>query len=293
MKIEIRNLTKKYGQKKALHDINMTLDTGIYGLLGPNGAGKSTLMNILVGNLSQTDGEIICDGRDICRMGRTYRKLLGYVPQQQTLYPAFTGREFLNYMAVLKEVPKKEIKQRVEWAALQVNLHQELGKRLHAYSGGMKQRILLAGAILNFPRLLILDEPTAGLDPRERIRIRNFISSIAADRIVMIATHVVSDVEYISKQVILMNKGSIIRKNTIGSLTEEIRPFVYELQTETAKIQEIEEKYQVSNILSDGYQAYMRVISQHEPQEYQYQSAMPTLEDVYLYHFSKDERYYG
>lgn len=226
-------------------------------------------------------------------MGRNYRKLLGYVPQQQTLYPAFSGREFLNYMAVLKEVPKKEIKERVEWAAFQVNLQQQLEKRLHAYSGGMKQRILLAGAILNHPSILILDEPTAGLDPRERIRIRNLISSIAADKIVIIATHVVSDVEYISKQIILMNGGNMIRKDTISNLTAEISPFVFEVHTEASKIQEVGEKYRVSNILSDGYHAHMRIISDHEPQEYQYQKTMPTLEDVYLYHFSKEEEHCG
>ncbi len=293
MKIEINHLTKKYGTQKALDDINVTLDTGIYGLLGPNGAGKSTLMNILVGNLSQTEGEILCDGTDLCRMGRNYRKLLGYVPQQQTLYPAFSGREFLNYMAVLKEVPKKEIKERVEWAAFQVNLQQQLEKRLHAYSGGMKQRILLAGAILNHPSILILDEPTAGLDPRERIRIRNLISSIAADKIVIIATHVVSDVEYISKQIILMNGGNMIRKDTISNLTAEISPFVFEVHTEASKIREVGEKYRVSNILSDGYHAHMRIISDHEPQKYQYQKTMPTLEDVYLYHFSKEEEHCG
>lgn len=290
MNIEIKNLIKKYGKKKAVDDINMVLDSGVYGLLGPNGAGKSTLMNILTGNLSQTGGNIFCDGREIGKMGREYRKLLGYMPQQQAIYPSFTGREFLNYMAVLKEVPKQEITERISWAASKVNLGQELEKRLHAYSGGMKQRILLASVILNNPRLLILDEPTAGLDPQERIRIRNLISSIATDKIVIIATHVVPDVEYISKQIILMEKGRIIRKDSIRSLTEEIQPYVFEIQSHVAQIYDIEKSYHISNILSDGQQAHIRVISKEPPHGYTYQHTMPTLDDVYLYHFSNLER---
>ncbi len=292
MKLEICNLSKKYafrarkGEKIALNSLSMTLEEGIYGLLGPNGAGKSTLINILAGNLSQSDGAVYWDGEDIRKMGKSYRRLLGFMPQQQTIYPSFTGWEFLSYMAVLKEVPKKEIRRRVEWAAQQVNLQDELSKKLHAYSGGMKQRVLLAGAILNNPGFLILDEPTAGLDPRERIRIRNLISSLSSDRIVMIATHVVSDVEYISREVVLMSQGNMIRKDRINVLTDEVRPYVYELETDAADISIIEQQYRVSNILSDGYKAKVRVIAESRPEGYPYVSAMPTLEDVYLYHFS-------
>lgn len=292
MKIEIHNLSKKYtlrahkDEKIALNSLSMTLEEGIYGLLGPNGAGKSTLMNILVGNLSQSDGAVYCNGEDIRRMGKTYRRMLGYMPQQQTIYPSFTGWEFLSYMAVLKEVPKKEIRERVVWAAQQVNLQDELFKKLHAYSGGMKQRILLAGAILNNPRILILDEPTAGLDPRERIRIRNLISSLSSDKIVIIATHVVSDVEYISKEVILLSHGNMLRKDCICVLTDEVRPYVYELEADVSDISKIEQQYRVSNILSDGHKARMRVIAAKRPGGYLCSYAMPTLEDVYLYHFS-------
>lgn len=222
MKIEIKQLVKKYGRKEALAGVSMELSQGIYGLLGPNGAGKSTLINILVGNLAPTDGEVLCNGTKIEQMGKEYRRILGYMPQQQTIYPSFSGREFLNYMAVLKEVPKEQICERIEQVAAMVNLLEELEKRLGAYSGGMKQRILLAAAILNDPAILILDEPTAGLDPRERIRIRNLISKLAADKIVLIATHVVQDIEGISKEIILMNQGNIIRKDTIANLTEGI-----------------------------------------------------------------------
>ena len=243
MKIKIDNISKRYGDKLALDQFSISLDTGIYGLIGPNGAGKSTLMNILVGNLEQNEGTILYEGKDIRKMGKTYRRLLGYMPQQQKLYPMFNGLEFLTYMAVLKELPKDEIRDRIIWAANQVNLQDELGKKLSAYSGGMKQRILLAAAVLNEPMFLILDEPTAGLDPRERIRIRNLISSISANRIVLIATHVVSDVECISKEIILMKQGKLLRKDSITNLTNEIRPYIYEI---TAKTEEISLKQRSS-----------------------------------------------
>ena len=298
MQLEIHNLSKQYTQraqvngfflhkkeKKALSGLNMTFEEGIYGLLGPNGAGKSTLMNILVGNLSQSEGIVTYDGEDIRKMGKKYRRLLGYMPQQQTIYPFFTGWEFLSYMAVLKEVPKKVIKNRVEWAARQVNLQDELSKKLHAYSGGMKQRILLAGAILNNPEILILDEPTAGLDPRERIRIRNLISALSSNKIVIIATHVVSDVEYISKEIVLLSQGDMLRKGRISQLTDEVRSYVYELETDEEDISKIEEQYRVSNIFSDGHKAKIRVITEKKPEHYPCVYAMPTLEDVYLYHF--------
>lgn len=292
MILEIRNLSKKYtfwarkNEKMALNNLNMTLEEGVYGLLGPNGAGKSTLMNILAGNLSQTDGAVYCDGEEIRGMGKAYRRLLGFMPQQQTIYPSFTGWEFLSYMAVLKEIPKKEIHKRVEWAAGQVNLQEQLSKKLYAYSGGMKQRILLAGAILNDPELLILDEPTAGLDPRERIRLRNLISSLSSGRIVLIATHVVSDVEHISKEVVLLSQGNMLRKSRISTLTDEIRPYVYELEADMADLPTIEQQYRVSNILSDGNKARVRVIAENPPGNTPCSPAMPTLEDVYLYHFS-------
>lgn len=292
MRLEIRDLSKRYasmGERMALNGLNMVLEDGIYGLLGPNGAGKSTLMNILVGNLFQSHGTVCCDGEDIRSMGKKYRRLLGYMPQQQTIYPSFTGWEFLSYMAVLKEVPKKEVRERVCWAAQQVNLQDELFKKLHAYSGGMKQRILLAGAILNNPKLLILDEPTAGLDPRERIRIRNLVSSISSDKIVLIATHVVSDVEYISKEVVLLSQGDMLRKGSISALTDEVRPYVYELETDAANISQIEKKFRVSNILSDGCKVRMRILAKEGIENYDCRHAMPTLEDVYLYHFSSFE----
>ncbi|MCD8300564.1 MAG: ABC transporter ATP-binding protein [Clostridiales bacterium] len=289
MKIEISKLSKKYGEKYALRDVSLTLENGIYGLLGPNGAGKSTLMNILVGNLEQTKGSVRCDGEDIQKMGREYRSLLGYMPQQQNLYPGFSGWDFLAYMAALKGIPKEKTGERVAEVAAQVNLADELSKKLHAYSGGMRQRILLAAAIINDPALLILDEPTAGLDPRERIRIRNLISSISGNKTVIIATHVVSDVEHISREVMLLGGGQLIRKASISDLTDEIAPYVHEIAVPAYRIDEIEAAYCVSNILSDGKQARIRILADEPDTSWPVSPAIPTLEDVYLFHFQFKE----
>ena len=290
MKIRIEGLTKKYGELYALRDVETELGAGVYGLLGPNGAGKSTLMSILVGNLEQTAGAVYCDGADIRKMGKEYRKLLGYMPQQQNLYPGFTGWDFLAYMAALKNIPREETKKRVLEAAEQVNLQDELKKKLHAYSGGMRQRILLAAAVINDPALLILDEPTAGLDPRERIRIRNLISSISGNKTVIIATHVVSDVEHISREVMLLGRGRLIRKAGTGELTEEISSFVHEITVPAEAIPDVEKQYCVSNILSDGTKARIRILAERVSGRYEASATIPTLEDVYLYHFQLREK---
>lgn len=290
MKIRIEGLTKKYGELYALRDVETELGAGVYGLLGPNGAGKSTLMSILVGNLEQTAGVVYCDGADIRKMGKEYRKLLGYMPQQQNLYPGFTGWDFLAYMAALKNIPGEETKKRVLEAAEQVNLQDELKKKLHAYSDGMRQRILLAAAVINDPALLILDEPTAGLDPRERIRIRNLISSISGNKTVIIATHVVSDVEHISREVMLLGRGRLIRKAGTGELTEEISSFVHEITVPAEAIPEVEKQYCVSNILSDGTKARIRILAESVSGRYEASATIPTLEDVYLYHFQLREK---
>lgn len=242
MVLEIRSITKKYSAKTVLDKVSLKLEPGIYGLLGQNGAGKSTLMNIIVGILSPTSGQVVYDGQEISALGRGYRKILGYMPQQQSVCPNLSGAEFLAYMSALKDIPKKERKERISWAAEQVNMQNELGKRLDAYSGGMKQRILLASALLNDPDVLVLDEPTAGLDPKERIRIRNLISKISENKIVLIATHVVSDIELISRMVILLKGGKVLRNDTISKLTDEISPSVSEVVCDMDEIMRLEEK---------------------------------------------------
>lgn len=285
MVLEIRSITKKYSAKTVVDKVSLKLEPGIYGLLGQNGAGKSTLMNIIVGILSPTSGQVVYDGQEISALGRGYRKILGYMPQQQSVCPNLSGAEFLAYMSALKDIPKKERKERISWAAEQVNMQNELGKRLDAYSGGMKQRILLASALLNDPDVLVLDEPTAGLDPKERIRIRNLISKISENKIVLIATHVVSDIELISRMVILLKGGKVLRNDTISKLTDEISPSVSEVVCDMDEIMRLEEKYLISNIVSDGKRAWVRLISDKGIDGWKSAPAVPSLEDVYLYHF--------
>lgn len=208
--------------KKALAGVSLTLGPGLYGLLGPNGAGKSTLINIITGTLAADSGEVLWCGNPA--RGVAFRRILGYMPQQQGLYDSYTGRRFLAYMAALKELPRKIVPAEVDRVAAAVNLSNELDKRLSAYSGGMKQRLLLAAALLGDPRLLILDEPTAGLDPRERVRLRTLLAGMAQDRIILLATHVVSDVESVASQVILLRAGKIVDAAPVGELVERYAP---------------------------------------------------------------------
>ena len=210
MQLQLQNVTKKYGTHTALDDFSFTFEPGIYGILGANGAGKSTLMNLLTDNLSRTNGAILYNGTDILELGKRFRKVLGYMPQQQGLYEQMTAQAFLAYMAELKGIPKKLAKEQMETLLTVTNLSQVRHRKLCGFSGGMKQRVLLAQALLGNPEVLILDEPTAGLDPKERIRIRNFISSLSRNRIILLAAHIVSDIEYISDQILMMKKGHVI-----------------------------------------------------------------------------------
>lgn len=222
--LEIRNLSKSYGKKVALNNINLKFDNGLYGLLGPNGAGKSTLMNIITDNLKADNGEILWNGMDYQKLGVKYREILGYMPQQQGLYNGFTGKRFLNYIAVLKDIPKKEILLQIEESAKKVNLQNELEKKINMYSGGMKQRLLIASCILGNPKLIIFDEPTAGLDPKERVRVKKLMQEFSSKSIVIIATHIVPDIENIAKEIVILKEGVLIEKNTPEKLIEKYAP---------------------------------------------------------------------
>lgn len=222
--LEIRNLSKSYGKKVALNNINLKFDNGLYGLLGPNGAGKSTLMNIITDNLKADNGEILWKGIDYQTLGVKYREILGYMPQQQGLYNGFTGKRFLNYIAVLKDIPKKEILLQIEESAKKVNLQNELDKKINMYSGGMKQRLLIASCILGNPKLIIFDEPTAGLDPKERVRVKKLMQELSSKSIVIIATHIVPDIENIAKEIVILKEGVLIEKNTPEKLIEKYAP---------------------------------------------------------------------
>lgn len=223
MELRIEGLTKQYEQKKALDAFSVTFTEGLYGILGANGAGKSTLMNLITDNISRTSGEILFDGTDILKLGKAFRTKVGYMPQQQGFYEQFSGRAFLHYMAELKEIPRKQAKVQVEELLKLVNLDGDAHRKVGGYSGGMKQRLLLAQALLGDPSILILDEPTAGLDPKERIRLRNYIADLGRNKIVLLATHIVSDIETIAGQVVLMQDGKLVRQGSVEELLEEMK----------------------------------------------------------------------
>lgn len=270
MILNITNLTKQYGKLTALHNFSYEFTSGVYGLLGPNGAGKSTLMNIITDNLRATSGIVEFDGKDTIEMGADFRKILGFMPQQQGIYPNFTLERFLYYMAALKGMKKSEAKADIERLLNLVNLQDSRSKRLGGFSGGMKQRALIAQAMLGNPKIIILDEPTAGLDPKERIRIRNLIAEIAFEKIVIIATHVVSDIEFIAKEVLLLKKGEIIDSGKPHELCEKINGNVFEIVSTENNLLEISNEYKVGNISKDEKNIYVRVISEDPPVGYDY-----------------------
>ena len=204
--------------------MSFTLGPGLYGLLGPNGAGKSTLLSIITGGLSQDSGSVLWCGKSARALDVKFRRALGFMPQQQGLYDRYTGRRFLAYLCALKEIPARDTAAQVERVAEWVNLSNELDKRLAAYSGGMKQRLLLASALLGEPKLLILDEPTAGLDPKERVRLRQLLAELAKDRIILVATHVVSDAETVAKEILLLKDGRLVAQAPVAALVEQYAP---------------------------------------------------------------------
>lgn len=293
MCLEMENLTKSYGKKIALKQVNLHLTAGVYALLGPNGAGKSTLMNLITGNLQQDKGEIRYNQIPIGELGKQFRAVLGFMPQQQGLYENFTAYRFLSYMASLKGMSKEKADKEIEWALEMVHLTKEAHKKLGAYSGGMKQRVLVAQAIMNDPKVLILDEPTAGLDPKERIRIRNIISEIAMDKIVIFATHVVSDVEQIAKEVILLKQGEVVAKAAPDVLCACLEGKVFEVEMTQEELEKAEEGLLVRNLVKRKDKLLVRFLAEEVSDAWRSCCVRPDLEDVYLYHFARGQEEKG
>ena len=222
MELRIEHLMKRYGEKGALADFSYTFTPGIYGILGANGAGKSTLMNLITDNVSRDGGSILFDGTEILKLGKAFRAAVGYMPQQQGMYDDFSARAFLRYMAEIKQIPAKQARAQIEQLLEVVNLREVAHKKVGGFSGGMRQRVILAQALLGEPKVLILDEPTAGLDPKERLRLRRYIADLAQDRIVFLTTHIVSDFDSIARDVLLMQEGSIVAHGTPEDLMARV-----------------------------------------------------------------------
>lgn len=294
MKLILKDVTKSYGKNLALDRFSAELTPGIYALLGPNGSGKSTLMNIITDNLKADSGEIIYaddNGKkeNALDMGVRFREKLGFMPQYPGMYPNFSVERFMSYMAALKGMERKTAKDKIEEILSAVELDDVHKRRIGALSGGMKQRLALAQAVLGDPEILILDEPTAGLDPKQRITIRNYISKISLDKIVLIATHVVQDIEFIAKEAIMLKKGVIVDKGRPAELISKISGKVWSVPCSQDEIRDYQEKFTVVNISgSDGGDATLRILSDERPSEYAITTA-PALEDYYLSVFGKNE----
>ena len=286
--LDISGITHKYGSKIALNNVNTHIGVGTTAILGPNGAGKTTLINIIVGLLKPTEGTVLLNQNNIKEMGDKYYNYVGYLPQTPRFYSNYTAKQFLLYMALLKGIEKKYITARSDELLELVNLYSEKNNKIATFSGGMKQRLGIAQAMLNDPQLLILDEPTAGLDPNERIRFRNLISQISATRIVLLATHIVSDVECIAKRVILLNKGNLLFNQDPSQLTKSIEHKVWLVTVDTEyDVNQYTEKFSVSNIKKDENDKYeLRIICESSPSR-DARVSNPSLEDVFLYYFNE------
>ena len=281
--LELVDIQKSFKEKIAVQSLNLNLQHGVYGLLGENGAGKTTLMRMICGILEPTQGNILCDGMEIRQMGGAYRSLLGYLPQDFGYYDDFTAYRFLNYMAALKAIPEDYAKNRIDEMLEMVDLAAVKGKKLKTFSGGMIRRIGIAQALLNNPEILILDEPTSGLDPKERVRFRNIISSLGKNRIVILSTHIVSDVEYIADKIMIMKNGKMIQTGTEAQMAEQVKDCVWKCLVSEQEAVKLNERYIVSNLKNQGSQVELRIVSKEKP----VQDAVPlevSLEDIYLYY---------
>ena len=289
MELQLEHLVKRYKSKCAVDDVSVNLEPGVYGLLGVNGAGKTTLMRMICGVLKPTSGTIKLDGKTIEDLGEDYYANLGYMPQDFGFYPDFTAKEFMMYIAAVKGMDKKSAKARTEELLGMVNLEDVADKKIKSYSGGMKQRLGIAQAELNNPSILVLDEPTAGLDPKERVRFRNLISDFAKEKIVILSTHIVSDVSYIADTILMMKQGKILFKKPRDTVTDSIKGKVWELVVDEKCADEYSERFMVANLHHEADKVRLRIVDENRPGDDAFEVA-PNLEDLFLYHFGEEAR---
>lgn len=287
LKLVIDNVSKSFKNKQALQNFTAELTNGVYGLLGPNGAGKSTLMRILADISKPTSGRVLLNDTDISLMGDEYREIIGYLPQEFGVYKQFTANRFLQYFASLKGLDRAHARDKVDEVLALVNLTENKKQRVGTFSGGMKRRLGIAQALLNDPKILIVDEPTAGLDPQERVRFRNLLSDISSDRIVLISTHIVSDIEYIAKEILLLKNGELLQQSTLEWLLLDVQGKVWTVNVKQDELASFQKQFKVGNIQRGPSGIQCRIV--HDGQPFPgAQQADATLEDVYLYYFDDE-----
>ena len=292
MELQLEHLSKRYGESDAVNDVSCVFTPGVYGLLGANGAGKTTLMRMICGVLKPTSGRICLDGKTIEELGESYHARLGYMPQDFGFYPDFTAREFMLYMAAVKGLDGKKAKARTGELLELVNLSDVADRKIKSYSGGMKQRLGIAQAELNAPEILVLDEPTAGLDPKERVRFRNLISNFAKEKIVILSTHIVSDVSYIADTILMMKDGAFLIQAPMATVTDGIDGKVWELLASERAAGECARRFPVVNLRHESGKVRLRMIHDTAPAA-DAVAVPPSLEDLFLYHFGEEAQTEG
>ena len=290
MELKTCGLTKQFGSKTAVKDLNITLTNGVYGLLGANGAGKTTLMRLLCNLQAPTSGQVFLGGKNIAGLGERYRALLGYLPQHFGYYPDFSALDFLLYVSAMKGLEEKAARKKSKELLEAVGLSREAKQKIKTFSGGMKQRLGIAQAMLNDPHILILDEPTAGLDPKERVRFRNLISAFSKDRIVILSTHIVSDVEFVAEDIIMMKAGQVLHFGNPQEILSEIDGKVWECTVPTDSAEKYAAAYNTSNLRHTGENCtVLRIIADRPPMK-NAARVQPTLEDLYLFYFKGENK---
>jgi ABC-2 type transport system ATP-binding protein len=289
-KLEIVNLTKSYKHKNANENINLSLESGVYGLLGPNGAGKTTLMKQIATLKQPTSGKILYNGKDINSLDDKYREVVGYLPQDFDAYKNFSAKDFLLYIGALKGMSKNEAKEKTEKLLTLVGLQEVKNKYISKFSGGMKRRVGIAQALLNEPKVLILDEPTAGLDPQERARFRNLLSQIGKETIVILSTHIISDIESVAKETIMIKDGKVLLQGTHREILNDMNGKVYSITVKSeSDVFDIQSKYKVVSIQRGVDDIELRVISEKEIKDFDAKSIEPRFEDVYMFYFDLED----